>query len=333
MENGVDSLKKGFAYLEKYEEMYFIEKEGKERFFVLKDAILNIHHGIEILLKQTLIETNEILVFSEIDKSLKNAFQEKNQKKLDSIFETSHAPHTVTLQEAVDRIQKICGILFSNKFQNKIGKLEQYRNQITHSAIFLEESEVNDIFNGLVDEIDAFFIKALGKKYKTITGYSDLKENYNIYLEKLNETTRAVKKEATEKLLEAFSKCSISMGANEVKVIDDIDVAINLIKILTKSNFKFGTDLYNGYCSGNVSRIKRIEKNRFSMFTKDNHGEYRFKFKRLLLYVPSIENELSPIIFFEADKQEPSESLKSFVEKDLYGRHSISGIFFNRNLP
>ncbi len=31
MENGVDSLKKGFAHLQRYEEMYFIEKEGKEK--------------------------------------------------------------------------------------------------------------------------------------------------------------------------------------------------------------------------------------------------------------------------------------------------------------
>ena len=182
MENGVDSLKKGFGYLKRYEEMYFVEKEGKERFFVLKDAIISIHHGVEILLKQTLIDTSEILVFSEIDKSLKNAFQERKQKKLGSIFETSHSPHTVTLQEAVDRVQKICGHILSSKLQNKIEKLEFYRNQITHSAVFLEEVEINSVFNGLVDEIDTFFMSALGNKYTTITGYSDFKENYRLIL-------------------------------------------------------------------------------------------------------------------------------------------------------
>ncbi len=89
------------------------------------------------------------------------------------------------------------------------------------------------------------------------------------------------------------------MGANEVKVIDDIDIANTLINTLMKSSLKFGTDLYNGYCSGNVSSFKRIEDNRFSMFTKDNNGEYIFKFKSLLLYIPNLDNELSPIIFFE----------------------------------
>jgi hypothetical protein len=329
MENGLDSLKKGFDHLKTYEEMYFIKKEGKERFYVLKDAVLNIHHGIEILLKQTLIETNEILVFSEIDRALKNAFHERKQKKLNSIFETSHSPHTVTLQEAVDRIQKICGHALNSKFQSKIEKLEHYRNQITHSAVFLEEAEINNVFSGLVDEIDVFFMNTLGAKYKTVTGYADFKQNYKTYLDKLNNTLKAVKGETTEKLIEAFTKCGISMGENEFKIIDDIDVATNLLDVVTNSKLSFGMDMYNGYCSGNVSKIKRISNNRFSIFAKDNYGEYRFKFKSLMLYMPSIESEFSPIIFLEADKCEIDKSLQKFAKQDYHGRTTIEGIYFN----
>ena len=119
------------------------------------------------------------------------------------------------------------------------------------------------------------------------------------------------------------------MGANEVKIIEDIDTATKLIDTLTNSSLKFGTDLYNGYCSGDVSRIRRIADNRFSLFAQDNYGEYRFKFKRMMLYLPKVESEFSPIIFFEADRYEVEKSLQKYVQKDYYDRSTISGIYFN----
>ena len=97
IENGLDSLKKGFEYLKQYEEQYLLEKSGHERYFILKDAILSIHHGIEILFKEVLRKSNELLIYSDIDKSLKNAYVEKRQRKLYSLFETSQTLHTVRI--------------------------------------------------------------------------------------------------------------------------------------------------------------------------------------------------------------------------------------------
>ncbi len=328
VENGLDSLKKGFDHLIKYEEMSFLEKKGKERYFVLKDAILAIHHGIEILLKQTLINTNELLVFTAMDQNLKNAFREKRQKNLDSIFETAQSAHTVTLQEALDRIRKVCGYHISNRFNDKLTKLDIYRNQITHSAVFLKEAEINNVFNGLVDEIDSFFLEALGSEYPTLTGYSDFKRNYEKYVSQLNKTMRGAKKEVIQKLIEAFSECSISMGENEVKIVNDIDVVTKLLAVLTRSSLTFGTDFYNGHCSGNVSRIKRISQDHISLFTADNNAEYRFKFKDLLLYLPSINDDLSPILFFEAAEDKVDARRQKHTKKDIYGRCTISGLYF-----
>jgi len=101
LENGIDSLNKGFKSLKVYEENLYLKTgvvTDKERFFQLKDAIIQIHHGIEILLKYILTKENELLVFSEINKYVKLALKEKRKRKLESIFQTSvkNRVHTVT---------------------------------------------------------------------------------------------------------------------------------------------------------------------------------------------------------------------------------------------
>lgn len=328
LENGLDSLRKGFEHLKNYEEMYLLENSGHERYLVLKDAVLAIHHGIEILFKEVLIQDNELLVFSEIDKKLKNAFVVKRQRNLDSLFEADQLLHTVTFQEAIDRVQKICGHEINKNFMAKLDKLQEYRNQITHSEVSIDEIQLNSVFEGLVDEIDTFFSNAIGDDYSTITGYSKLKANYQEYLSKLDETRKNIKTEVIEKFLQAFKKCSISMGENEVKIITNINTAINLIDTLYDSNLRFGTDLYNGYCSGDVSKIKRISDERFSLFTEDNRAEYLFKFKSLLIYMPKVSDEFSPIMFFESDSDKIDSELEKYIEMDMYDRKTISGVYF-----
>jgi len=329
LENGLDSLRKGFKSLMNYEELYLLDNAGHKRFLVLKDAVLAIHHGIEILFKEVLIKDNELLIFSEIGKKLKDAFVVKKQRNLGSLFEADQLLHTVTFQEAIDRVQKICGHEINSKFMSKLGKLQEYRNQITHSEVSIDEVQLNLVFEGLVDEIDTFFIRAIGPEYTTVTGYSNFKANYQEYLSKLDKTKENIKKEAIEKYIEAFQKCNISMGEKEVKIITDINVVTKLINTLYDSNLRFGTDLYNGYCSGAVSIIKRLSDNRFSLYTKDNSAEFIFKFKSLLIYMPEISSEFSPIMFFEADKDKAPANVEKYVETDSYDRKSISGIYFN----
>jgi uncharacterized protein YutE (UPF0331/DUF86 family) len=329
LENSLDSLKKGFEHLNNYEEMHLLDNKGNERFLVLKDAVLAIHHGIEILFKEALNRSNEILVFTEIDKRLKTAFVIKRQRNLDSLFEADPTLNTVTFQEAVDRVHKICGHKINESFIQKLDKLQIYRNQITHSEVSIDEIELNSVFEGLVDDIDIFFTGTIGEDYSTITGYSALKKNYEKYLQNLKKAKREIKKSAVEKFLEAFKKCSISMGENEVKTISDINLVTKLITTLYSSELRFGTDLYNGYCSGNVTVIKRLDNGRFSLFTEDNNAEYIFKFKNLLIFMPKVEEDFSPILFFEADNDNIDSSLEKYIEFDKYTeRKSISGVYF-----
>lgn len=302
LENGIDSLKKGFDNLIKYEEDYFSTSPSKKRFLFLKDSIILTQHGVEILLKYILNQNNELLLFSNLDKHVKQAFVEKRIKNLQSVFSTSLKDkiHTVTYSEAIERIEGFCNCKLDKNLKIKLKQLESYRNVIIHSEIHFNENEVNNLFENLFDELDALFIKEIGDSYTTLSGYSELINSYEVvktYFEKKN-------KEQTKKIIDSFisvfKQQSISMGLNEVKLIKDINKASSILSELLSQGHTFGTDLYNGYCSGEVKKIKRYGKEHLALYTEDNLAIYIFKFKSLLIYLPKFDFDSSPLLFLEA---------------------------------
>jgi hypothetical protein len=328
LENGLDSLKKGFEKLHLYEEMHHIDRSGPERYFVLKDAVLAIHHGVEILFKEVLNRQNELLVFEAIDKQLKAAFVTKRQMGLDSLFETNSKLRTVSFDEAIDRVQTICGYELRNEFRSKLDRLQECRNQIIHSEVSVDEIHLNSIFAGLVDEIDVFFSQAIGREYSTITGYAQLQDSYQKYLASLDETKARINKmEAIGLFLKAIQTCSLAMGENEVKIVESINTATKFVDVLCGSTFQFGTDLYNGHCSGDI-RIKRHDEGHFCIQAKDILWDYVFRFKSLLVFMPGIEGDFSPILFFEAAEDVVDKSIRGYAQTDHCGRRYLEGIHF-----
>lgn len=330
LENGIDSLQRGFKSLNEYE-LSKIESDGTYDYYLLKNAVVSIHHGIEILMKYILKKESEFLIFSSIDKNIKNAYNEKRQKNLDSIFQTDlkHKIHTVSYEEAYSRLKYLCGHVFSKEVESKIFLLNNIRNQVTHSEIFMEESEIINLFDNLLSEIDNYFLSQIGQDYKTINGYSELISNYDQYMKLLDSKGSTINRKAIECYYNIFENNNFGMGFNEVKRITDIDLAMKVIDELYKNKFEFGTDLYNGYCSGHVSKISRINTTHISMFTKDNNSEFIFKFKSMIIFLPSIETNMSPILIFESDNDVIEEiNKKSYVSKDSYGKDVLSGLYF-----
>lgn len=145
IDNGLDSIKKGYSHLKDYES--FISSESSDnpiRFSTLKDAILSLQHGIEILFKCVLLNTNEILLFSEINEKIRSAYKQRRAGEITSLFEAKGV-HTVTHKEAMLRSSDICGHVIDEKFRSQLEKLEKWRNSITHSAVFLNENEVSAV--------------------------------------------------------------------------------------------------------------------------------------------------------------------------------------------
>ena len=98
LSNGMDSLKRGFScYHEFSAAIKDKEQPSLEDYFILKQAVLSTHHGVEILLKHILDQKSEFLIVDEMDAIYKSAYKEKTENNYQSVFQTSKANkiHTI----------------------------------------------------------------------------------------------------------------------------------------------------------------------------------------------------------------------------------------------
>lgn len=330
LDSGMDSLKKGFESFLNYERITFFNEDNiseEMRFYHLKDAILFIQHGIEILVKKIIQNHSEYLLFSQIDNHVKNALKQKHEQNLNSVFETDlkHKIHTVTFNESIERLKIIPQVKISSQLEKRLNELESYRNIIMHSEPYLNEYDINATFDGLSDELDIFFHENIGESYKMISGYDELMKATEDLKELLKENGLDLKIKSVETILRALKKAKISIGSNEVKRITNINKCAKFLEEIFNSKLTFGTDLYNGYCSGEVKEFKRIGESLFQFYTADNVTFYQFKIKSIILYIPSITDDKSPIIFIESDK---IESIESYEEQDLRVSNGIETLSF-----
>ena len=71
LENGIDSLQKGFQSFLDYENRTINSEPSLDDYFVLKQAVLSTHHGVEILMKYILYMKSEFLIVDKIDSKFK----------------------------------------------------------------------------------------------------------------------------------------------------------------------------------------------------------------------------------------------------------------------
>lgn len=329
LESGIDSLQKGFSYLNEYELLQFnltSKTRSKKRLFFLKDAILMIQHGIEILFKQLIKKHNEYLLFSQIDENVKKAFREKNARKQKSVFEGQfkHKLHTVSFSESIERLKMLPKVILPTSLEKKVKELELYRNIIMHAEPYLNEVEINNTFDGLANELDNFFYQHMGRSYRTISGYDRFVANFEAFQEHLKANNLILKAQATETFLNAIKVAKISMGEREVTRITDINTCTKFLKVMFKSPFKFGTDLFNGHCWGDIKSIERIDEQCFRMFADEMEVRYDFKLRSILLYLPEVNSDSSPIIFMESNELDYApEGVSNTPAPDYYGIKAV----------
>ncbi|HHX4174505.1 TPA: hypothetical protein ACU910_007125, partial [Burkholderia contaminans] len=173
IDNGLDSLRKAYSFLKEYEDLREAGAEEVQRFFKLKDAILSMQHGIEILLKYLLSSRNEILLFSEINQKLRAAYAKRRAGDIEHLYDNDDV-HTVTFKESIDRLNDICGLEISEKLRKDLLKVEKWRNSITHAAILQNEQEVSGVLARLMPRLDDFFSPTIGDAYVQGQGRSEL---------------------------------------------------------------------------------------------------------------------------------------------------------------
>ncbi|WP_018756423.1 hypothetical protein [Paenibacillus terrigena] len=177
-ENGADSLKAAYLIMEKLSTL----EEGLAH--NLKDAVISLNHGIEILFKLILKNYEEYLIFADIDKYMiaKKAMLEKGK---DNVLEVNPLLKTVTLNEAIRRVKYLCNYDISSDFEVAISYLNKIRNQFMHYEINLSDGEMLELLVKMRIAYDLsydFFITYIEDLYSiledaryeiTIDDYSD----------------------------------------------------------------------------------------------------------------------------------------------------------------
>ncbi|MGO4710901.1 hypothetical protein AB4Y90_17690, partial [Chryseobacterium sp. 2TAF14] len=124
----------------------------------------------------------------------------------------------------------------------------------------------------------------------------------------------------------ALDKAQIRIGINEIKIINDR----KKIKLFLNEIFKeseFGCDLYNNFCSGQITNFRQVEQNLFSLYAKDLDTVYQFNLKSIIIYIPPLNYKTSPVIFIESDDID-SEQIKTKKSIDNYRTFDRDNIFY-----
>ncbi|AHN24365.1 hypothetical protein [Lysinibacillus varians] len=187
VENGTDSIKKAHECIEKIDELV----KGVDH--TLKDAVIFLNHGIEILLKVMLEEKNSFLMFSDIDKYQNAKVKMKKENKKD-IFEANPNLQTVSLKEALRRLEYLCDIEIDVNMNHAILNLNTTRNKLMHSNLKLNEEELTKLITELkfcYNAVDIFFNRHI--------------KSYNIYIAEARfEFTKEEEREHNEAWAEAY---------------------------------------------------------------------------------------------------------------------------------
>lgn len=133
LENGLHSLMRGVDTFRMYEESSEPEEQNR---FVLKEAVMFLHHGIELLLKHILISKGgEFLIYSTLNKdTVQKVKRAKDNNQ--TVFDLDKPVHTATYLETIDRIQAFLDVPeISEPLKQDLKKLNSIRNNIEHYGV------------------------------------------------------------------------------------------------------------------------------------------------------------------------------------------------------
>ena len=301
VDNGLDSLTKGYEHLKKYELSLNEGASDKVRFLRLKDSVLSIQHGIEILFKYILKCENELYIYKDVS-ALGPAFIARREKKISELWEQPKV-QTISFKESIDRLEEMCGVVFEVKFKKRLLQVEGWRNSIIHSAVILNEQQVSSELQKLMFSLDELFGMRMGAEYVESQGKVDLERAYRLAGLADAGPKSEVKKKAIEGLIAALKANSIKVdGAPSVFKVDNAPQAFSILESIQSNGVVFGCDLINGHCSGKASVTGIDDKGFVSIYTDDNKSIYSFKLSAIVVYIPRLDDEFSPLIYLYAEQ-------------------------------
>ena len=188
-ENGVHSLWRGIESFEEYD-----RTQDK---MLLKDAIMFLHHGVELLMKEVLVKHSPFLIFED----LRDA--SKKQKRADDlgvgIFFLEKPPRTVTFEEAINRVNAfIRPSELTDNLQTSLADLNRLRNQLEHYAIEADKEDITQLLADIRDPLLELFETQIGgikrlQTPKVIQAWDKVQDSAKFYSEFEKEVFEVVK--------------------------------------------------------------------------------------------------------------------------------------------
>jgi hypothetical protein len=133
-ENGLHSLWRGIESFQAY-----TKTQDK---WLLKEAIVFVHQGIELLMKQMLVQHSEYLIFEDIGPETVKKQKQANSQGI-GIFYLSSPPKTVTYLDSIGRVEAfVKPPELDEPLITRLHELNRLRNQLEHYAI---EADVEQI--------------------------------------------------------------------------------------------------------------------------------------------------------------------------------------------
>lgn len=151
LDNACHSLERGY-------EMFNKGRKNKDA-LALKEAIIWIHHGIELSIKQLLVQSNEYLIFENVDEAIRKLAHLRRQPNMGNaqvldLFDSGEGIYTVGFGKLVDRAAIMLNIPELNQgaqLREKIDDLTSYRNKTVHFTIEVKVDEVVSLLAGLAE--------------------------------------------------------------------------------------------------------------------------------------------------------------------------------------
>jgi len=153
LDNACHSLQRGYEQWSRGQQV----KDG----MLLKEAVIWVHHGTELALKQLLVQSNEYLVFENVDSAIEKLDKLRkrpgmaNATVLD-LFEHGQGAFTVGFAKLIERVAVMLGISElaqgANLRQN-IDELATLRNKLVHFSVTINVVEVASLLSDILDPL------------------------------------------------------------------------------------------------------------------------------------------------------------------------------------
>lgn len=153
LDNSCHSLQRGYELWNRGQQTQDV--------WTLKESIIWIHHGVELALKQLLVQTNEYLVFEKVDEAVRKLAHLRRQPGMSSadvldLFDHDDKVTSVGFRRLIQRaavMLDITGLAEGTPLRTYVDELTRYRNKLVHFSVELNIAEITSLLSDLLEPL------------------------------------------------------------------------------------------------------------------------------------------------------------------------------------